>query len=130
MLKEFVGTRTSGFLFVNRNGKFLAQNNLLRCTLHRALQRQGQPKGGFHAFRRYRTTWLRTNWAPEDLIYFWLGHADETVTAGYSRLREDVEYRRKIAEEVGLGFQISDQNPLLNPDVPKDAVVVIRQNVA
>ena len=33
-----------------------------------------------------RTTLLRKNRAPEDLIRFWLGHADETVTDGYSKL--------------------------------------------
>jgi hypothetical protein len=35
---------------------------------------------------------------------FWLGHADETVTDGYSKLAEDVEYRKEVAAEVGLGI--------------------------
>jgi integrase len=61
---------------------------------------------GFHSFRRFRTTWLRKNRVPEDLVRFWLGHADESITDGYSKLSEDVGYRREVANQVGTGFQI------------------------
>jgi integrase len=118
MLKEFVGERTSGFVFKNRLGNYLSQTNLLRRGLHPALKELGQPKAGFRAFRRFRTTWLRKNRTPEDLIRFWLGHADETVTDGYSKLREDVEYRKEVAAEVGLGFEISAQKPVVVPNDP------------
>jgi integrase len=129
-LRDFVGERRSGFLFQNRWGNFVSQTNLLRRGLHPPLQRLGQPKAGFHAFRRFRTTWLRKNRTPEDLIRFWLGHADETVTDGYSKLREDVEYRKEVAAEVGLGFEISGQKPVVVPNVPRFAVSRVEQNVA
>jgi integrase len=87
-------------------------------------------KAGFHAFRRFRTTWLRKNRTSEDLIRFWLGHADETVTDGYSKLREAVEYRKEVAAEVGLGFEISSQKPVVVPNVPNFAVFAAQQNVA
>jgi integrase len=61
---------------------------------------------GFHAFRRFRTTWLRKNRSPEDLVRFWLGHSSQTITDGYSKLSEDVEYRREVAEKVGVGFDL------------------------
>jgi integrase len=61
---------------------------------------------GFHAFRRFRTTWLRKNRVQEDLIRFWLGHSEGSVTDGYSKLSEDVEYRREIADKVGTGFAV------------------------
>jgi integrase len=48
----------------------------------------------FLAFRRFHTTWLGKNRAPEDLIRFWLGHADKTVTDGYSKLGEDAAFRK------------------------------------
>jgi len=48
--------------------------------------------------RRFRTTWLRKQRAPEDLIKFWLGHAKESVTDGYSKLADDVEFRAEVAE--------------------------------
>jgi integrase len=130
MLKEFVGERASGFLFKNRLGNFLSQTNLLRRGLHPALKKLGQPKAGFHAFRRFRTTWLRKNRTPEDLIRLWVGHADETITDGYSKLREDVEYRKEVAAEVGLGFEISAQILVVVPNVPNFAVFAVKQNVA
>jgi integrase len=129
-LRDFVEERRSGFLFQNRWGIFVSQTNLLRRGLHPPLKKLGQPKAGFHAFRRFRTTWLRKNRTPEDLIRYWLGHADETVTDGYSKLREDVEYRKEVAAEVGLGFEISGQKPVVVPNVPRFAVSCVEQNVA
>lgn len=70
------------------------------------LEELGINQAGFHAFRRFRVTHLRKNCAPEDLIRFWLGHDDNTVTNGYSQLREDVEYRHEVAEKMGTGFNI------------------------
>lgn len=130
MLKKYVGERTSGFLFHNKNGNSFSQTNLLRRGLHPALKKLGQPKAGFHAFRRFRTTWLRKNRTPEDLIRFWLGHADESVTDGYSKLREDVEYRREVADKIGLGFEISPQTPDVVPNVPSLELAVVQQNAA
>jgi len=43
---------------------------------------------------------------PGDLIQFWLGHAKQTVTDVYSKLDEDVEFRKEWAEKAGLGFKI------------------------
>ena len=130
MLKKYVGKRTSGYLFNNKNGNSFSQTNLLRRGLHPALKKLGQPKAGFHAFRRFRTTWLRKNRTPEDLIRFWLGHADESVTDGYSKLREDVEYRREVADKIGLGFEISPQTPDVVPNVPSLELAVVQQNAA
>jgi hypothetical protein len=56
--------------------------------------------------RRFRTTWLRKQRAPEDLIKFWLGHAKQSVTDGYSKLAEDLEFRREVVEKVGTGFAV------------------------
>jgi integrase len=61
---------------------------------------------GFHAFRRWRTTWLRKNRVQEDLIRWWLGHSAGSITDGYSKLSEDIDYRREVAEKVGIGFNL------------------------
>jgi integrase len=55
------------------------------------LEAAGIPKAGFHAFRRSRVAHLRKERVPEDLIRFWLGHGDKTVTDGYSRLKQDTD---------------------------------------
>jgi len=41
-----------------------------------------------------------TTGALEDLVRFWPGHSDWTATDGYSKLSEDAEYRREVAEKM------------------------------
>jgi integrase len=106
LLKAFVRDRQSSLIFTNRAGKPLSQTNVLRRSLHPILKELGVNKAGFHAMRRFRTTWLRKQRAPEDLIRFWLGHAKESVTDGYSKLDNDVEFRLEVAEQVGAGFEV------------------------
>jgi integrase len=106
LLKVFLGERSSGLVFSNRAGKPLSQTNLARRSLHPILKESKAEKTGFHAMRRFRATWLRKQLAPEDLIQFWLGHAQQTQTDGYSKLGEDVEFRRQVAETVATGFVI------------------------
>lgn len=51
-------------------------------------------------------TALRKQHTPEDLIRFWLGHANRSITGAYSKLHEDVAFRKKVAEQVGIGFDL------------------------
>ena len=74
--------------------------------LYPILEEAGIGQAGFHAFRRFRITHLRKNRAPEDLIRYWLGHGDKSVTDGYSFLKEDAVYRKMVAESMGIGFNI------------------------
>lgn len=123
MLKAFIGNRTSGFLFRTRTGNPLSKTNVLRRSLHPVLQKlgwvdpkNGSIKAGFHAFRRFRVTWLRKNRAAEDLIRFWLGHAGRSVTDDYSMIRDDIPYRKQEAERLGLGFEIPSRKPDVVPN--------------
>ncbi len=116
MLRRFIGDRTSGFLFCSKNRNPLLQSNVLRLSLHPLLKKLAQPKSGAHAFRRFRTTWLRKQNAPEDLIRFWLGHANKNVTDSYSKLKEDVAFRKKVAGQVGIGFELPAENPEVAPN--------------
>jgi integrase len=129
MLKAYVGDRTSGFLFQNKNGKFVSQTNLLRRGLHPALKKLGQPKAGLHSLRRFRLTWLRKNRVPADLERFWMGHENETVGDDYSKLKDDVEFRLEYAEKVGLGFEIP-KNPTVVRIVRKNEVSVKTESAA
>jgi integrase len=106
LFESHLAGRQAGFLFANKVGKPLSQTNLLRRSLHSILEELKVEKAGFHAMRRFRTTWLRKQRAPEDLIKFWLGHAEQSVTDGYSKLDEDVDFRKQVAEEIGTGFVI------------------------
>jgi integrase len=113
LLKALVG---------NRMGRPLSQTNLLRRSLHPILKELGVEKAGFHAMRRFRATSLRKQRAPEDLIKFWLGHAEQSVTDGYSKLAEDEEFRRQEAERLGTGFVVpAYEEKLLIPMRPKNS---------
>jgi hypothetical protein len=57
-------------------------------------------------------------------------HADETVTDGYSKLREDVQYRSEVADKIGLGFEFSAQTTDVVPNVPSLGPAVVQQNAA
>jgi integrase len=111
LLKAFVEGRQSVLLFANKSGKPLSQTNLLRRSLHPILKELGVEKAGFHAMRRFRTTWLRKQRTPEDLITFWLGHAKRSVTDDYSKLADDTEFRKQVAEKVGAGFVVPVYEP-------------------
>ena len=70
---------------------------------------------GFHSFRRFRVTYLRKQKTQEDLLRCWIGQGDKTVTDRYSKLRDDVPFRKTIAEQLGTGFKVS---PMLYPVYP------------
>ncbi len=130
MLKKFVGGRNSGLsVSCSKNGNPLLQSNILRLSLHPILKELKQPKSGAHAFRRFRTTWLRKQHGPEDLIRFWLGHADKTVTDGYSKLKEDVTFRKKVTDRVGIGFDLPTEKLEVAPTIaPKASCYQLQRN--
>jgi len=114
LLHNHLTGRSTGFIFRSAVGTPLARSNVLRRSLHKILGEMGREKCGFHAFRRYRVTHLRKQRVPEDLLRFWIGHADRSVTDGYSKVKEDVEFRRFTAEQPGTGFHV----PTVVPKLP------------
>jgi integrase len=116
LLKQFIGDLKSGLIFANGAGKPLSQTNVVRRSLHPILEELGVAKTGFHAMRRFRATWLRKQRTPEDLIRFWLGHAKSSMTDGYSKLSDDIEYRREVAEKIGMGFTVPTS---MRPMIPR-----------
>jgi integrase len=115
LVRAHIGGRRSGFIFKTRKGGPVIQRNVLR-VLHSILKHLDMPKLGFHAFRRFRVTHLRKNRVPEDLIKFWIGHAQQSVTDGYSKMKDDIQFRADVAEKVGIGFELNRQ---LYPVVPQ-----------
>jgi integrase len=134
MLKAQVGGRQVGFLFRSLSGKPLSDTNIRKRSLHQILKAMGKEARGFHSFRRFRVTCLRKGRVPEDLIRFWIGHADKTVTDGYSKVKEDTSFRCECAENVGLGFelpiQIQVQKLEVAPNAPNCTHGELLSNVA
>ena len=116
LIKQFIGDRKSGLIFANGAGGPLSQTNVIRRSLHPILEELGVGKTGFHAMRRFRTTWLRKQRTPEDLIRFWLGHAKSSMTDGYSKLSDDIDHRLEVAEKIGTGFSVPAS---MRPMVPR-----------
>ena len=111
--------------FANRAGRPLSQTNLLRRSLHPILRELKAERAGFHAFRRFRTTWLSKQRAPRELITYWIGHAKKSVTDEYSRLSEDVEFRKEVAEKSGAGFVVPPPMIPMRPRISEERRVVV-----
>ena len=73
----------SGLLFHTANGTPHLYGNLEDRWLTPRLTKLGaDEKGmGFHAFRRFRNTWLRGTRCLEDLNNFWMAHKPHTYSA-------------------------------------------------
>ncbi len=106
MLKDFIGTRTSGLLFRTSTGAQLLQANTLQDSLHPILKKLEHEKGGFNIFRRFRITLLKKSDCPDALQHFWSGHAQTHISERYTKLLEDRDYRLNWAEKIGLGFEL------------------------
>jgi len=87
-----------GLLFPTRNGTPRLPGNVEKRTL------AVHNKKGFHAFRRYRESWLSEMSCNPDLRLFWLGHRPETMSEIYSKICRNVKARLAEAERVGVGF--------------------------
>lgn len=129
-LDKYRGTLKSNLLFQSKTGKPLHQSNVLRKTLHPILGTLNELKCGCHAFRRFRVTHLRKNGVPEDLIHFWVGHAGKTMTDHYSKLKDDLEFRKEIANRIGLGFELPSGKAVVGPNGPKIGIEALRETAA
>ncbi len=122
-LKQFVGDRQRGFLFSTKNGKPLASSCVSRRHLHPALKQMEyvnpytrNHKAGDHAFRRFRNTYLRNyTQCPEGLLKYWMGHAGDSMSDLYDKIKDDLAFRLTWAEQSGIGFNIGS----VVPNVPK-----------
>jgi integrase len=106
VLKAFIGSRNSGYVFETDSGRPLSPRNILRDSLDKILARIGSKQDGlaFHSFRRFRVTHLRDQSVPEDILRFWIGHADKSVTDRYSKMKQRIDSRKEWAEKAGTGF--------------------------
>jgi integrase len=62
--------------------------------------------GGFHAFRRFRITYLDGVSVPAGLQRFWTGHAAGDVHETYVKSGEKIQERKEWAVKAGLGFKL------------------------
>ena len=104
-LRAYTAEKT-GLLFHTANGTPYLNGNLEARWLTPRLREMGlDEKGmGFHAFKRFRKTWLRGQRCLEDINNFWMAHRPQTMSELYSHLHEELQLRLDEAERVGYGF--------------------------
>lgn len=105
ILRNFIGSRKSGFLFQTANGTMLDPGNIDRDSLSRILEEMGRNEAGtrFNVFRRFREALLQRSEARQILIDYGMGHSNPSMGDRYGKqLVEDVEYRQEQAKKVGL----------------------------
>lgn len=128
LLKEYVGVRTSGFLFETSGGLPLSPRNIARDSLHPILKKMGRGPAGFHTFRRFRESILQMSEARTLLIDYWMGHANGEMSGRYGKqLLDNVRWRQQCAAKVGLGFALpTNAQP---PPMDKSGQVFATQQV-
>jgi len=124
IVNAHIAGRTSGFLFRNAVGKPLAKSNVLRRDLHPILAALNVPKAGFHSFRRFRATHLVKSLVSESLKKFWMGHAATNQTEEYVKLFDESDYRKEVADRIGLGFEVLPETPSIVRNVRRKSVQV------
>jgi hypothetical protein len=107
MLREFIGTRTSGLLFQTSTGGQLLQANTLQDSLHPILEGIEHSKGGFNIFQRFRITHVGKSDCPDALKHFWSGHAQRHVSERYTKLLQERDFRLKWAEAIRPRFRVA-----------------------
>jgi integrase len=100
MLKEFIGKRKDGRLFLSKRGTALVGNNINREVLKPTCRKLGIPEGTTHAFRHGRISVLVQNGVPGELIKKWVGHTDLRTTARYSHFPS--EYRKEVVSKLAI----------------------------
>ncbi|HTQ96753.1 MAG TPA: hypothetical protein VMH89_08100, partial [Candidatus Acidoferrum sp.] len=120
----------SGLLFHTANGTPHLYANLEDRWLTPRLEELGKDeKGmGWHAFKRFRKTWLRGQRCLEDINNFWMAHQPQTMSELYSHLHEEIDKRLEEAVNVGYGFELP--NLVVVPSVPRITATIEIGNAA
>jgi integrase len=90
----------TGYLFQNSRGSRVRIE-----TAYDHLEDVGITEG-FHAFRRFRATFLESQNVPRSLTSYWLGHSENSITARYIKIGQDLETRKEWAQKAGYGFEL------------------------
>jgi len=120
-LQTYMAAKT-GLLFHTANGTPHLNGNLEdHWPTPRLIEKGLDEKGmGWHAFKRFRKTWLRGQRCLEDVNNFWMAHKPQTMSELYSHLHEELQLRLDEAERVGYGFVLPSSNEgSVVPIVPK-----------
>jgi hypothetical protein len=63
---------------------------------------------------------------PEGRLKYWMGHAGDSMSDRYDKIRDDLPFRLTRAEQCGVGSKIGS----VVPNVPRDAIKYAALNTA
>jgi integrase len=114
MLRQHLGTRTSGRLFQSRLGTPLENRDICRRVLTPICERLGIAPGGMHAFRHGRVSHLQTSGVPADFTKNQIGHSSLRTTSGYTHFTD--AFKRETVERLAteMAFCTQNQQVVLN----------------
>jgi integrase len=128
MLRQHLGGRTSGRVFQTRNGTPFSKDNVRR-KLHSVLNDLNLKRGGLHAFRHGRVSFLRKSGVADKIVQDWIGHSTLRMADLYTHF-EDAD-RRQVADDLGALQGVSPTiPPVIAPNVPKSSEVAVKGNAA
>jgi hypothetical protein len=108
-------------MFCTRKGNQLSQSNLVRRHFHPGLDEIGFEKTGNHAFRRFRDRFVRNGTGcPKRILHFWLDWGDAGMSGHYDQIKNDVTFRKDVANRCGIGFRIPASLASIEPNEPNE----------
>ena len=87
---------------------------------------EGEPFWNGYSVRITKRFREMLNCLPEDILRFWIGHADKSITDRYSKMSKRIQTRKEWAEKAGLGFNL----PAFCTQCTKEAAFSIHENAA
>jgi hypothetical protein len=119
-LRLYMAGKTGLLFSTASNTPHMYSNLADRWLIPRLIKMGLDEKGmGWHSFKRFRKTWLRSQRCLEDLNNFWMAHKPQTMSEVYSHLHEELEMRLAEAERVGFGFELPSVPAVIVPNVPR-----------
>lgn len=88
LIKQHIGDRKAGLLFINNRNQALRNTTVLRRHLHPLLRKLSIKKAGMHGFRHGRVSYLVEQEVPRDIIKAWMGHGSDQMIEIYLHLRK------------------------------------------
>ena len=102
-LQKFLGGEfLTCFVFLSRRKTPLRNPVVLNKHLHPLLRKLKLERGGMHAFRHFRVSFLVQNETPVEVIKRWIGHGSEEMIRRYTHLHPT--YWKQVMAKVPAVF--------------------------
>jgi integrase len=109
MLKAHLAGRQNGLLFLSKRNTPLRNSLVVGKQLHPLLDTLGIPRGGMHAFRHFRVSFLVQHETPFEVIRRWIGHGADEMIRRDTHLHPT--YRKQVMARIPAVVAAIDSTP-------------------